>query len=119
MAFGTGGHPTTKLCLETLEDYVKPGDVVADIGTGSGILSLASAKLGVGKVHATDIDKLPRDISRENVQRNGLSAVITIHEMAAFDVAARNCDLVVSNILASVIIDLAPSITDLLKGRGN
>src|SRR5258706_16176293 len=105
MAFGTGGHPTTKLCLETLEDYVKPGDVVADIGTGSGILSLAAARLGAARVHATDIDKLPRDISRENVQRNHLDQVITIHEMSAFDVAAINCDLVVSNILANVIID--------------
>src|SRR5262249_31456118 len=54
MAFGTGGHPTTKLCLEALEDYVKPGSIVADIGTGSGILSLAATKLGASRVHATD-----------------------------------------------------------------
>jgi ribosomal protein L11 methyltransferase len=118
MAFGTGGHPTTKLCLEALEDYVQPGAVVADIGAGSGILSLTAAKLGAARVHATDIDKLPRDISRENVERNGLGAVVTIHEVEEFDRAAKNCDLVVANILASVIIDLALSIAARLRPGG-
>ena len=60
MAFGTGGHPTTKLCLESLEEYVRRGMTVADIGTGSAILSLAAARLGAGHVYATDIDLLPR-----------------------------------------------------------
>src|SRR5205814_708758 len=67
MAFGTGGHPTTRLCLEALEEYVAPGTTAADIGTGSGILSLAAARLDACQVYATDIDALPRRIARENV----------------------------------------------------
>src|SRR5205807_10513211 len=103
MAFGTGGRPTTRLCLEALEALVRPGDVVADIGTGSGILALAAARLGAVRVHATDIDSLPRKIARENVALNGLQAVVTVHEIAAFDAAARNCHIVVANILAETI----------------
>ena len=118
MAFGTGAHPTTKLCLELLEDYVNPGAVIADIGTGSGILSLAAARLGASKVHATDCDDLPRKIAGENVRTNGLADTITIHEMEDFDSAARNCDLVIANIIASTIIDLLPSITKRLKLGG-
>src|SRR5262249_54638641 len=67
MAFGTGGHPTTRLCLECLDRYVQPGMTAADIGTGSGILAIAAARLGARTVHATDIDSLPRQIASENV----------------------------------------------------
>lgn len=118
MAFGTGGHPTTRLCLVALEDYVRPGSVVADIGTGSGILALASARLGASVVHATDIDLLPRKIARENVARNSLEHVVRIHEMDAFDTAARGCDVVVANIIADTIIELAPSVFMRLKPGG-
>lgn len=117
-AFGTGGHQTTRLCLAALEDYVQPGMAVADIGTGSGILSLAAAKLGAATVHATDIDSLPREIARENVRRNSLTDRIHIHEMDVFDVQAQNCDLVVANIIAMTIIELTPSIHDRLKPGG-
>jgi ribosomal protein L11 methyltransferase len=92
-AFGTGGHQTTRLCLGALEQLVEPGMTVADIGTGSGILAISAAKLGASLVHATDIDRLPREIARENVARNGLEGRVLIHEMDAFDAAARNCDL--------------------------
>lgn len=118
MAFGTGTHPTTALCLEALEDYVTPGSVVADIGCGSGILSLAAARLGAAQVHATDIDLLPRQIARENVARNRLLEQITVHEMEAFDAAARGCDLVVANIIASVILELIPPVYARLKPGG-
>jgi ribosomal protein L11 methyltransferase len=117
-AFGTGGHQTTRLCLMALERFVQPGMVVADIGTGSGILAIAAAKLGAPIVHATDIDRLPREIARENVRRNGLEGRIIIHEMDAFDSAAVGCDLVVANIIALTIIELTPSITDRLKPGG-
>jgi len=118
MAFGTGGHPSTRLCLAALEDYVTPGGVVADIGTGSGILALAAARLGAAVVHATDIDLLPRKVARENVARSGLERVVLIHEMDAFDAAAQNCDLVVANILASTVVELAPSVYGRLKPGG-
>ena len=118
MAFGTGGHPTTQLCLLVLEDYVTPGMRVADIGTGSGILSLASARLGANPVLATDIDLLPRKIARENVTINKLDSTVSILEMDDFDVQAKGCDLVVANIVANTIIQLAPSIAPRLNPQG-
>jgi ribosomal protein L11 methyltransferase len=118
MAFGTGSHPTTRLCLAALEDYIQPGCVVADIGTGSGILALAAARLGASVVHATDIDLLPRQIARENVTRNSLEHIVHIHEMDAFDKAAHDCDVVVANILADTIIELAPSVYTRLRAGG-
>jgi ribosomal protein L11 methyltransferase len=118
MAFGTGGHPTTRLCLEYLDEYVQPGMTVADIGTGSGILALAAARLGAAVVHATDIDLLPRKIARENVERNGLQQVVRVEEMDEFDAAAWNCDLAVANIIALTIIEIAPSIFARLKPGG-
>ena len=118
MAFGTGGHPTTKLCLEALEDLVKPGMIVADIGTGSGILSLAAARLGAAHVYATDIDLLPRKIATENVARNGLDGVIDVLEIDAFDASAKECDLIVANIVANTIVELAPTLPGRLKPGG-
>lgn len=118
MAFGTGGHPSTRLCLTALERTVTPGCTVADIGTGSGILAIAAAVLGAGKVHATDIDSLPRRIAQENVTRSGLEPLVTIHEMDAFDLAARECDIVAANIIADTIIQLTPGIAGRLKENG-
>jgi ribosomal protein L11 methyltransferase len=118
MAFGTGGHPTTRLCLQALEETITPGMRVADIGTGSGILALAAARLGAAVVFATDIDLLPRKIARENVTINGLESVVHVLEMDAFDARAQNCDLIVANIVANTIIELAPSIAPRLKQDG-
>lgn len=118
MAFGTGGHPTTQLCLLALEDHVKPGMKVADIGTGSGILSLAAARLGAIDVAATDIDLIPRKVARENVTRNGLEATVQILEMDEFDSVAVDRDLVVANIVANTIIELAQSIATRVKPGG-
>ena len=118
MAFGTGGHPTTQLCLFALEERITPGMQVADIGTGSGILSLAAAKLGATTVYATDIDLLPRKIARENVLRNEMEETVHILEMDAFDATAKDCDLVVANIVANTIIELAASIAERVKPGG-
>ncbi len=118
MAFGTGGHPTTRLCLEALEERVVPGSLVADIGTGSGILSLAAAKLGAGRVIATDIDSLPRKIAGENIVRNELEDTITLLDIEHFDPAAQNCQLVVANIVANTIVELAESISKRIVGGG-
>jgi ribosomal protein L11 methyltransferase len=118
MAFGTGGHPTTRLCLEALEDYVRPGMTVADIGTGSSILSLGAARLGARHVYATDIDLLPRKIAAENVARNGLGDVIDVLEIDTFESRAKECDLIVANIVANTIVELAPSLPQRLKPGG-
>jgi ribosomal protein L11 methyltransferase len=118
MAFGTGGHPTTKLCLEALERHVQPGMTVADVGTGSGILSLAAARLGAETVFATDIDSLPRKIARENVIENDLEGTVHILEMDEFDAQAIACDIVIANIIAATLCELASTFPPRLKPGG-
>lgn len=123
MAFGTGLHPTTRLCLAALEEFVQPGGLtnILDLGTGSGILAIAAAKLGgpSARVLALDIDQIAVDATLENVERNGLSGQIAVEQGSA--VAAQNnapYDLIVANILATVIIDLAKSLHGLLAPGG-
>src|SRR5690606_12683420 len=72
MAFGTGLHPSTRLCVAALEEVVQPGDAVLDLGTGSGVLALVAAKLGAGQILATDIDTLAVRVAHENAQLNGV-----------------------------------------------
>ena len=118
MAFGTGMHPTTSLCLQGIETLVKPGMTVADIGTGSGILSIAAAKKGASPIFATDIDLLAREVALANVARNGLTETVQILELEPFERIAYECDLIVANIVAHTIIELAPSIARRLKLGG-
>jgi len=80
MAFGTGLHPTTQLCLRLLERYVQPGQRVLDIGTGSGILAIAAAKLGAGPVLALDNDPVAVTVAAENIERNGVGATVQAAE---------------------------------------
>jgi len=106
MAFGTGLHPTTQMCLMLLEQEVRPGMQVLDLGTGSGILALAAAKLGAGAVLALDTDPVAVDAARENVQRNGAAEIVTVAQ-GSLEQAIGSFDLVVVNILAKVILALA------------
>lgn len=117
MAFGTGGHPTTRLCLSALEEFVEAGMTVADLGTGSGILSIAAARLGSGPILATEIDALPRKIAAENIARLGLAGLVTVSEPSAFD-AGGKWDLIVANIIADTIVLLAQSMADHLAPDG-
>jgi ribosomal protein L11 methyltransferase len=91
---------------------------VADVGTGSGILAIAAARLGASRAHATDIDPLPRAVARQNVAANGVESIVSVQEMEEFDSAARDCDLVVANILAGTVIELTPSIRSRLRPGG-
>ncbi len=121
MAFGTGLHPTTRLCLAALEDYVRPGMNILDLGTGSGILAIAAARLGGPTVWVTALDTDPVAVSaaRDNVERNGLRSQISVD--AGSTEAARGqgpYTLIVTNILASVIIDLSGSLYHLLERGG-
>ena len=112
MAFGTGSHPTTQLCLTALEDYVTPGASVADIGTGSGILAIAAAKLGASPVAAHDNDPLAVKIARENAAANGVSVTVTDA------LPTGHYTVVVANILADVIIGMAAGLHTLLAPGG-
>ena len=108
MAFGTGTHPTTQLCLEALERLVKPAQDVLDLGSGSGILSIAAAKLGARKVLALDIDPIAVDTTADNARANGVGDRIIAEQGSLENVlgSARRFDLVIVNILARVILQM-------------
>lgn len=109
MAFGTGEHETTRLCLVQLERLTRPQFTVYDIGCGSGILSLAAAKLGASRVEACDLDPVAVQVARKNVASNGLQEVISVYQ-GPIDVLGGKADLVVANIITDVIIDILPAV---------
>jgi ribosomal protein L11 methyltransferase len=113
LAFGTGAHETTRLCLEALERHLKPGMTVVDVGTGSGILAEAAAKLGAGKVLASDNDPEAVAVARENFERAGVSISVSLGSTDAF--SDRSADIVVANISPAWISDLAPEWVRVLK----
>jgi ribosomal protein L11 methyltransferase len=125
MAFGTGTHPTTRLCLVALEKAIRPGMKVLDLGTGSGVLSIAAAKQGAASVLALDVDRVAVDAARQNVAANGVERVVRV-EAGSLEVARSlvdeqegSYDLVLVNILASVICDLlSQGLADVLKPGG-
>lgn len=106
MAFGTGTHPSTQLCLAALEDYLPPGAHVLDLGCGSGILAIAAAKLGAPSVLAVDIDPLAVRVTQENAIHNRVERQIAAQHGSLEDViaSARRFDLALVNILAKVIV---------------
>jgi ribosomal protein L11 methyltransferase len=111
MAFGTGTHPTTQLCLEMVERYQKPGVDVIDLGCGSGILSIAAVKLSAGTVLAVDIDEEAVRVTHENADRNGVDDQIevglgSVDEIRQGKFSIRQAPLVLANILAPIIIRL-------------
>jgi ribosomal protein L11 methyltransferase len=108
MAFGTGTHPTTQLCLAAVAKHLKPGEPVIDLGTGSGILAIAAAKLGFGHVLAYDIDAEAVRVARENVAANDVSDRITVEKGSLTELLAAGVQapFVLANILARTIIEL-------------
>ena len=121
MAFGTGTHETTSMCLTMLEQLVKPGQTILDIGCGSGILGIAAAKLGAGRVIGSDLDPNAVLVARENAAENGVSEIVEIHQGDLTDIPVLQnvqADVIVANIIADVIIGLAPKATAFLKKGG-
>ena len=120
MAFGTGHHPTTKLCLEAIERSVGRKSVALDVGCGSGILSIAAAKLGCARVTAIDVDAHAVKVAKENVQQNGVSDVVSVLEgtLPSRDVPNAAFDTVVANISANVVIEVAEHLVAALKPGG-
>jgi ribosomal protein L11 methyltransferase len=112
-AFGTGTHPTTRLCLAWIDENMVPGSSVLDYGCGSGILSICAARLGASDVLGIDIDPQALTTARDNAQRNGVHAQYTAPEALACapdSGRARAFDLVIANILANPIMLLAPTL---------
>lgn len=106
MAFGTGSHPTTQMCLLALEKLVEPGTRILDVGTGSAILAIAAAKLGAAELLGVDNDEVAVKAARDNVTQNQADEKVRIEIGTLATVTAKNWDIVVVNILAPVIIAL-------------
>jgi ribosomal protein L11 methyltransferase len=109
MAFGTGTHPTTSLCLAALSDLLaeRPGASVLDVGTGSGLLAIAAARLGAGRVAGNDVDPVAVQVARENAARNGVALELTA---APVEALRGPFQVVVANILANTLAELAPAV---------
>ena len=119
-AFGTGTHPTTSLCIKLMEENIKEGNTVIDVGTGSGILMVAAEKLGAGKIVGTDIDPMAVEVTEENLLLNKVDMekakayagdLVTVVQNEKFDV-------VVANILADVLLILLKDISRVVKKDG-
>lgn len=104
MAFGTGTHPTTVLCIQSIEDYLKPGSTFFDVGCGTGVLSIAAAKLGAGRLLALDLDEMAVEIARINLKLNGVSEKVIVKQNNLLDGIEEKADMIVANILAEVIL---------------
>lgn len=118
MAFGTGTHETTNMCMQLLERYYQDGMRVMDVGTGSGILAIAAARLGAGNVLAIDIDPDAVKVARENVALNGVSDAVRVVVGDLCKSEAMPCELAVANIVADAICMLAGPLTRHLKKDG-
>jgi len=117
-AFGTGRHPSTAICLRFLERWVQGGERVLDLGTGSGILAIAAAKLGAGAVMALEIDPASAEIARQNVRLNGLKDQIEVKEGTLFDLPHQAFDLCIANLTREDVLPLLSSLRALLGPRG-
>lgn len=116
MAFGTGIHASTRFCLKFIDQYLKGGEKIVDAGCGSGILSIAAAKLGAGPILAMDIDETAVNIARENVKLNQLENTIKVIKADIVeDIKGKEADIIFANITAEIINLLIPSAAGVLK----
>jgi ribosomal protein L11 methyltransferase len=118
MAFGTGTHETTSMCVKLLERYFKKGNTLIDVGSGTGILSIAAAKLGASRVTAIDVDEIAVRMTRENCLHNHVEDIVEAHEGTLENVNVKKSDVIVANIIADVIIDLAKIMNNYLNKDG-
>ncbi|MGD6818159.1 50S ribosomal protein L11 methyltransferase [Metabacillus sp. 113a] len=118
MAFGTGTHPTTVLCIQALERTVNKGDRVIDVGTGSGVLSIASALLGASPVQAMDLDPVAVESARQNTVLNKVDDKISVFQNDLLNGIYDQADVIVANILAEVIVKFTDDAFRLVKDGG-
>lgn len=118
MAFGTGTHPTTVMCLQGLEKVVQQGDTVVDIGTGSGVLSIGAAMLGAKSVHALDLDEVAVRSAKENIELNKVADTVSVFHGNLLDTVKEPADVVVANILAEIIMSFTDDAFTIVKPGG-
>ena len=118
MAFGTGTHPTTVLSMQALETYLTSDDAVIDVGCGSGVLSIAAAKLGAKEVYAYDLDEIAVKSTQQNAKLNGLDNQIVVAQNNLLDHVNKQVNVIVSNILAEIIVRFVDDAWDNLVSDG-
>ena len=118
MAFGNGTHETTSMCLGLVEDYIKPGDTVLDVGTGSGILAIASVLMGAQSALGIDLDPVAVRVANENIERNGLSGRVHAQVGDLVKGIDTQADVVFANIIADAVILLSRAVRAHMKPGG-
>lgn len=126
MAFGTGHHETTHLCVKLIEEYVKKDDIVFDVGTGTGILAIAARLLGADLVVGTDIDKYAVKVAKENIKINKCSDrvkafygnLLSFRNKIKDELILRKCDVIVCNILKDAVLRIADKLNEMLRPGG-
>ncbi len=118
MAFGTGLHPSTQLCLQVMEDVLRGGETVLDLGTGSGILAIAAAKLGAAAVLAVDADPVAVAVARQNVAYNKVADRVQVHDGDLLSEVTHHADLIVANLTADIHFQFLPQASKYLAGDG-
>lgn len=118
MAFGTGTHPTTRLSLQALEIVMQGGESILDVGTGSGVLSIAAKLMGAGPIHAFDVDDIAVRSAEKNIQLNPAAKDIQVSANNLLKGIHEQVDIVVANILAEIIVPLVPQAWQNLKPQG-
>jgi ribosomal protein L11 methyltransferase len=118
MAFGTGTHPTTVLCIQALERMVNKGDFIIDVGTGSGVLSIAAALLGANRIQALDLDEVAVTTAKMNIELNQVESVVSVSQNNLLDGMEGPVDGIVANILAEVIVRFTDKAAEIIKPGG-
>ncbi|MEY8733577.1 50S ribosomal protein L11 methyltransferase [Peribacillus frigoritolerans] len=118
MAFGTGTHPTTVMCIQALERTVTPGDLVVDVGTGSGVLSIAAALLDAKRIQSLDLDEVAVQSAKQNVEINNVQDRVSVSQGNLLDGVNEQADIVVANILAEVIMRFTDDVAKVVKPGG-